>query len=214
MTAAEILARARARGVMIRLDGAELEITADRRPDAGLLEAIAGRKAEIIAFLDPAAVQRRLEVEAEVLRAPRPPDVADAHWAAALRGLEAFIAAGHGAEAERLGWTRDELYRAPALWSQINLCGVALLIGGREVIGITPNEIRIRAASGSTLAFYRRPQIDYAAAYHVRLKQLGDDALREEPQLRMLEAVVNLFLANNAGVSIDEASAAVRAAIN
>ena len=85
MTVAEVLALAQARGVTIRLDGAELELTADRKPDSDLLDAIAGCKAEIVAFLHPDAVRRRLEAEAGVLRAPRPPDVTDAPWKAAMR---------------------------------------------------------------------------------------------------------------------------------
>jgi hypothetical protein len=213
MTAAEILARAKARGVTIRLDGDGLELVADRKPDSDLLDAIAGCKADIIAFLHPDAVRRRLEAEAEVLRAVRPPDVAADRWATALHGLRAFIAAGHGVEAERLGWPRDELYRVPELWSQINLCGVALLIDDREVIGITPNEIRIRAASGSTLAFYRKPAVNYGVAYRARLKQVGFDASKEEFQLRAIEAVVNLYRSHHPDADVDTAKAAVLAAI-
>ena len=214
MTAAEVLTLAKAHGVTIKLDGAELELTADRKPGADLLDAIAGCKAEIITFLHPDAVRRRLEAEAEVLRAPRPPDVADADWAAALRGLRAFLAAGYGEEAERLGWPKAELFAVPPLWSRVDLCGAALAIGDREVIGITPTEIRIKTASGSTLAFYRKPQVDYAVAYRARIQGLGDDGLNEEPRLRAREATVNLFLANNPGATIDEAAAAVTAAIN
>ena len=214
MTAAEVLALAKAHGVTIKLDGAELELTADRKPGADLLDAIAGCKAEIITFLHPDAVRRRLEAEAEVLRAARPPDVSDVHWEVAKRGLRAFIAAGHGDEAERLGWPRDELYRVPELWSQISLCGAGLLIGDREVIGITSAEIRIKTASGATLVFYRKPQVDYGLAYRERIRGLGDDALNEEPRLRGLEAVVNLYRANNPGISIDQAKTEVLAAIN
>jgi hypothetical protein len=213
MTAAEVLTLAKARGVTIRLDGAELELTADRKPDADLLDAIAGCKVEISAFLHPDAIRCRLEAEAEVLRAPRPPDVTDAHWAAALRGLRAFIAAGHGAEALRLGWPKDKLYAVPPLWSRVDLCGAGLLIGDREVIGITPNEIRIKTDSGASLAFYRKPEVDYALAYRSRIKSLGDDGLIEEHQLRALEATVGLFRSNNPGASIDEAKTAVLAAI-
>ena len=214
MTAAEVLAIAKVRGVTITLDGAELELTADRKPDSGLLEAIAGRKADILAFLHPDAVRRRLEAGAEALRASRPPDVTDAQWAAALRGLSAFLAAGHGEEAARLSWPKEELYAVPPLWARGDLCGAALLIGDREVIGVTPTEIRIKTASGSTLAFYRRPVIDYAVAYRARIQGLGDDGLSEEPRLRALEAVVNLYRANNPTATIDEAAAAVTAAIN
>ena len=80
--------------------------------------------------------------------ATRPPDASDDRWQAALRGLSAFVAGGWADQAERLGWTRDELFRVPELWSQIHLTGAALLIGDREVIGITPNEIRIRTDTG------------------------------------------------------------------
>ena len=134
MTVAEVLALAQARGVTIRLDGAELELSADRKPDSDLLDAIAGRKADIVAFLHPDAVRRRLEAEAGVLRAPRPPDVTDVAWKTAIDGLRAFIAGGYGAEAERCGWTKAELYRVPELWSQIHLTGAGLLIGDREVV--------------------------------------------------------------------------------
>ena len=48
----------------------------------------------------------------------RPNDVSDTQWRTAMRGLEAFLVDGHGDEAERLGWPRDELYR-------IRQCGLA-----------------------------------------------------------------------------------------
>ena len=81
------------------------------------------------------------------------------------------------------------------------------------MIGITPNEIRIKTASGSTLAFYRRPTIDCAFAYRSRIKQLGDDGLKEEPRLRALEAVVNLYRSHHPSIDVDTAKAAVLAAI-
>ena len=213
MTVAEVLALAQARGVTIRLDGAELELSADRKPDSDLLDAIAGRKADIVAFLHPDAVRRRLEAEAGVLRAPRPPDVTDVAWKTAIDGLRAFIAGGYGAEAERCGWTKAELYRVPELWSQIHLTGAGLLIGDREVVGITPNEIRLKASSGASLAYYRKPAVDYGVAYRARIKQLGLDASKEEFQLRALEATVNLYRSHHPNADIDTAKAAVLAAI-
>jgi hypothetical protein len=51
MSPAEILALAKASGVIIRPDGGELEIIADRSPDPDLLDAIAGCKAEILTRL-------------------------------------------------------------------------------------------------------------------------------------------------------------------
>jgi hypothetical protein len=113
----------------------------------------------------------------------------------------------------RLGWPRDELFKVPELWSQIDRCGCALLIAGREVIGITPSEIRIKTPSGATPAFYRKPKVDYGVAYRARIKSLGDDGLKEEPRLRALEAVVSLYRNNHPNVDVDTAKAAVLAAI-
>ena len=149
-------------------------------PPPDVVALIDARKADISAFLHPDAVRRRLEAKAEVLRAPRPPDVTDGRWETALDGLRAFIGNGYADEAQRLGWPRDELFAVPPLWARVDLCGAALLIGDREVVDITSNEIRIKTASGATTAFYRKPQVDYGVAYRARLKQIGDDALNEE----------------------------------
>jgi hypothetical protein len=102
-----------------------------RKPDPELRGAIITCKAEILVTFREE--ERR-----------QPPDVSDAHWETAVQGLHAFLASGHGAEAEALGWPRDELYRVPELWSQIWLCGVALLIGDAVVTSVTATEIRIK----------------------------------------------------------------------
>ncbi len=200
-------------GVSVQWRDGKAIFSAAAEPPPEIVALIDARKAEVSDFLHPDAVQRRLDAEADLLRAPRPPDVSDSAWQTALRGLRAFLANGHGDEAERLGWPRDELYAVPPVWSRVDMCGVGLLIGDREVFGITPNEIRVKTASGATLGIYRKPQIDYALAYRARIKSLGDDGLKEEPRLRALEAVVGLFRANNPGASIDEAKTAVLAAL-
>jgi hypothetical protein len=51
MSAAEILALAKAHGVTIRPDGDDLDVVANREPDPDLLDAIAGCKAGILAKL-------------------------------------------------------------------------------------------------------------------------------------------------------------------
>jgi hypothetical protein len=83
----------------------------------------------------------------------------------------------------------------------------------REVVEITPTEIRLKTASGATLAFYRTPEVDYGVAYRARLKQVGLDASKEEFQLRSLEAVVNLHRSHHPSADVDTAKAAVLAAI-
>lgn len=132
-----------------------------------------------------------------------------------MRGLEAFLLAGHGDEAQRLGWPRDELFHVPELWSQINLTGAALLIGDREVVDITPAEIRIKTTSGATPAFYRKPQIDYALIYETHFKltrgnYVGDS---EEPHVRAIEFTVHAYRRDHRDASLEDATAAVRAAI-
>jgi hypothetical protein len=201
MTVSEILSLARAHGVTIRPDGDDLDISADRKPDPELREAIIRCKAEILATFREE--ERR-----------RPPDVSDLHWETAVHGLRAFIASGHGAQAERLGWPPDELYAVPKLWARVDLCGAGLLIGDREVIGVTPAEIRIKTASGASLAFYRKPQPDLRLVYSTQLKlrRCEDAAGDEEGQLRAFEFTVN-FHRERTGADLETAKQAVMTAL-
>src|SRR3984957_10296887 len=84
----------------------------------------------------------------------RPHDANDAQWDVAMRGLRTFLATGRADEALRLGWPHDELFAVPPLWARVDLCGVGLLIGDREVVEVTPAEIRIKTASGATQRFF------------------------------------------------------------
>jgi hypothetical protein len=88
----------------------------------------------------------------------RPDYVNDAQWNVAMRGLRTFLATGRADDALRLGWTKNELFRVPPLWTRVDLCGVALLIGDREVVEVTPAEVGIKTASGATQRFFRRPE--------------------------------------------------------
>jgi hypothetical protein len=146
--------------------------------------------------------------------AARPPDISDARWQAALRGLAAFVTAGWGDQAEAAGWTRDELYRAPPLWARVDLTGVALLVGGNEVVEVTPTEIKVKTPSGPTQTFYRKPPRDLAIIYReqLRLRRCDSAAADEEGRLRALEFTVNAHMARS-GASLAESAAAVRAAI-
>ena len=202
-------------GVSVRWRDGKAVFSAAAEPPADVVALIDARKAEISAFLHPEAVQRRLDAEADVLQAPQPPDVRDDHWEAALRGLRSFIELDHADEALRLGWPRDELYAVPKLWSRVDLCGCALLIGDREVVGITSTEIRIRTSSGATLTFYRRPEVDYRVAYEAHLRAIRGNYKpdSEEARLRALERTVFLFRNNNPSASLEDAKAAVLAAL-
>jgi Domain of unknown function (DUF927) len=142
------------------------------------------------------------------------PDVIDAHWETAVRGLRAFIASGHGAEAERLGWPKSELYRVPKLWSRIWLCGAGLLIGDATVTGITATEIKIRTVGGGDQTFRRKPEPDLRLVYseQLKLRRCEDAAGNEEAKLRALEFTIN-FHRDRSGVDSETAKQAVTDAL-
>jgi hypothetical protein len=213
MTISAVLSRLAQSGVSVQWRDGKAVFSAAAEPPADVVAFVDTHKAEISAFLHPDAVQRRLEAEADSLRAPRPPDVSDGQWEIALRGLQAFIANGHSAEALRLGWPRSELFAVPPVWARVDLCGVGLLIGDCEVTEVTSTRIQIKTSSGAVQAFYRRPEIDYGLAYRTRLASIGLDAQKEEFQLRTLEAVVNLYRSHHPGSDIDAAKVAVLAVI-
>jgi hypothetical protein len=125
-----------------------------------------------------------------------------------MRGLQAFVGAGWAEKAAALGWTRDELFAAPPLWSRIDLCGAALLIGDREVVGITADEIRIKTASGSTQAFYRRPAADYVLMFDSRFNQLVSSVGSVEARLRAREWVIREYQRLH-GVGLEDAKRAI-----
>ena len=64
-----------------------------------------------------------------------------------------------------------------------------------------------------TLAPIERACIDYGSVYRARIKSIGEDALKAEPRLRALEAVVNLYRSHHPNADVDTAKAAVLAAI-
>ena len=80
---------------------------------------------------------------------------------------------------------------------------------------ITSSEIRIRTASGATLAFYRKREVDYRVAHEAHLKSTRGNYKpdSEEAHLRALERTVFLFRSNNRNVILEDAKAAVLAAI-
>jgi hypothetical protein len=216
MTAVEALALAKARGVTILLDGADLDLVAARQPDPDLLSAIAGSKAEIVAFLqaereDVPLPARSLAIFEATARA-RPPDVSDDRWETALRGLRAFLANGHGDEALRLDWSKDELFSVPEAWSRVDQTGAALMIGDGDVTSVTSTRIGIRTTSGAPQGFYRKPAPDFALAFRERLRLAGEDARNEEVRLRAIEFVTGEYRRHH-GCSSEQAKAAVLKAL-
>jgi hypothetical protein len=200
-------------GVSVQWRDGKAVFRAAAAPPADIVALIDARKTEVSAFLCPEAVQRRLDAEAEVLRATGPPDINDDRWETAMKGLRSFIERGHGDEALRLGWPHDELFAVPPLWSRVDLCGAGLLIGDGEVISVTSSRIGIRTSNGSEQGFYRKPTVDYALVVRERLRQLGLDAGKEEFRLRAVEHAVNVCRANT-GLDLESAKKLVLTAVN
>jgi hypothetical protein len=142
----------------------------------------------------------------------RPHDVNDAQWDVSMRGLRTFLATGKADEALRLGWPHDELFGVLPFWASVDLYGVGLLIGDREVVEVTPAEIRIKTASGATQRFFPRPEPDLALVYRERLKLFGLDAGSEEVQLRAFEHTVR-FCRDHLNCDFETAKAAMLSAI-
>jgi hypothetical protein len=70
-------------------------------------------------------------------------------------GLQRFLGEGWAEQAAQLGWTIEELYRVPLVWSRVDLTGAALMIGDRRVVAVTEASIVVETRSGAHLKFRR-----------------------------------------------------------
>jgi hypothetical protein len=148
MSAIDALATASAAGVTITLDRDGLILEAPKLPP-DVVALLKGVKPDLLRVL---AVRKA----AQAALAVRPPaNCPESQWKEARRGLERFIAEGWGDQAALLGWTSEELYRLPRLWSRIDLTGAAWLVGFRRVTAMTAESIVIESRSGSRLKFRR-----------------------------------------------------------
>jgi hypothetical protein len=146
--ALEAIAAAKSAGVRITLDGDGLILEADPLPP------------DIVALLrtvkpDLLRVLASREAARAALNAAAPPDCLPQRWVAAQESLRRFVRDGWCDQAALLGWTTDELYRVPPLWSRVDLTGAALLIGERRIVALTEASIVIETLSGSRLKFRR-----------------------------------------------------------
>jgi hypothetical protein len=148
MSVLETIARAEKAGVVVRLDDGEIVAEADTLPSAIIAELKAIRPGLMRLLKARDAAER-------AMRAERPDDCWTHRWSEAQRGLVGFIHAGWGDRAALLGWTAEELYRLPPLWSQIHLTGCAWLVGDKKVLVATADHIVIEASQGSRLKFRR-----------------------------------------------------------
>jgi hypothetical protein len=146
--ALKALAAAKTAGVTITLDGDGLILEADPLPP------------DIVALLrtvkpDLLPVLAGREAARSALDATAPPDCLPQRWVAAQESLRRFVRDGWCDQAALLGWTADELYRVPPLWSRVDVTGAALLVGERRIVALTDASLAIETPSGSRLKFRR-----------------------------------------------------------
>ncbi|HZZ21653.1 MAG TPA: hypothetical protein VFE60_03315 [Roseiarcus sp.] len=148
MSVLETIERAEAAGVVVRLDDGEIVAEADTLPSA-IIDELKAIRPGLMRLLKARQASER------AMRAERPDDCWMHRWSEAQRGLVGFIHDGWGDRAALLGWTIEELYRLPPLWSQIHLTGCAWLVGDKRVVAATEASIVIEASQGSRLRFRR-----------------------------------------------------------
>jgi hypothetical protein len=150
VSAFEALAAAEAAGVRLTLDGDGIILEAETPPLPGdVVELLRSVKPDLLRILEC-----RAAAEA-ALGAEMPPDCRPWRWVVAQDGLRSFVDNGWGDKAALMGWTAEELYRVPRLWSQVHLTGAGLLIGDRRVIAVTEASIVVETRTGSQLKFRR-----------------------------------------------------------
>ncbi len=147
--ALEALAVAKAAGVKLILDGPNIILGATPRLPSDVVDLLKAVKPDLLRIL------AGREAAKAAFDARPPPDCPEQRWAAARNGLQHFVRDGWGDQAALIGWTAEELYRVPPVWSRVDLTGAALMIGDRRVVAITEASIAIERLSGSRLKFRR-----------------------------------------------------------
>ena len=151
MTAMNALELARSYGVRFlrKPDGSGVVYQAKAAPPPDVVAVLAAAKPDFLRVLAGREAARA------ALNAAAPPDCLPQRWVAAQEGLRRFVRDGWCDQAALLGWTADELYRVPPLWSRVDLTGAALLVGERRIVAVTEASIAIETLSGSRLKFRR-----------------------------------------------------------
>ena len=145
--ALQALATAQAAGVTVTLDGDGLIL--EPTPPAAIITLLKTVKPDLLRILaGREAAQAAFEARA-------PADCTEERWAVAQYGLQHFVNQGWCDQAALLGWSVEELYRVPPVWSRVDLTGAALSIGRSKVVAITEASITIETRSGSHLKFRR-----------------------------------------------------------
>jgi hypothetical protein len=156
-----------------RLEGDMLRLSAPEPLPDDLCARLRQRKAEIVALLSAAEPANDVAPVAQSVCAP-PREIGDGVramlTAAGARGIPPqrwprlqhdaarMLEGGWLERALVLGWTAADLFgcdhRAP--WHRLDRAGLVLLVGGHEIVELTPDVAALRTSTGSVLR-YRRP---------------------------------------------------------
>jgi hypothetical protein len=208
------------REIAVTWNGTAVEFSSPDAQPTYVAAALDANERTIAAMMKPGAdgqsfldhVRERHRPFLEAVEDQRPPDVTDDQWQTAVDGLRFFLLSGHGDEALRVGWSHPELFHVPLLWSQIHLCGVALLIGDKTVIGIAPGKIQIGTARGAIQTFRRQPEPDFGLVYAERVKLLARDVSDDEARAWAYDFTVGAYR-NHCGCDLEAAKRAVLSAV-
>jgi hypothetical protein len=143
------LKAASAAGVQVKLQGGKVMVGfwREREPPEAVIDLLRTCESALVTLMSAR------EAAMQAIGADRPPDCDPRKWRAAIEGARRFVADGWSDRAALMGWTADELYRVPPVWSRIDLCGAALIIGDSHLVAVTEASVVIETHRGSRLKF-------------------------------------------------------------
>jgi hypothetical protein len=164
-------------GGTVRLEGEMLRLSAPEPLPDELRARLHKHKAEIVALLSAAEPANDVVLERQPGQAVAglPREIADGvhailtadgargippqHWPRVQRDAARLVEDGWLERALALGWPAADLFgcdqRAP--WHRLDRAGLVLLIGGHEIVEVTPDVAALRTSTGSVLRYRRRP---------------------------------------------------------
>jgi hypothetical protein len=175
--AIDVLREVSEAGGTVRLEGDMLRLSAPAPLPDELRARLHQHKAEIVALLSAAEPANDVVLERQPGQdvAGLPREIADGvhailsadgaqgipphRWPRVQRDVVQLLEGGWLERALALGWTAADLFgcdrRAP--WHRLDRAGLVLLVGGHEIVELTPDVAALRTSTGSVLRFRRRP---------------------------------------------------------
>ncbi|MGH6897984.1 MAG: hypothetical protein ACREJ5_15805 [Geminicoccaceae bacterium] len=172
--AIDLLRQVSEAGGTVRLEGEMLRLSAPEPLPDGLRARLHQHKAEIVALLSAAepandaapVVQGVGGLPREIADGVRAILTADGvhgippqRWPRVRRDAARLVEGGWLERALALGWIANDLFGCDrrAAWHRLDRAGLVLLVGGHEIVELTPDVAALRTSTGSVLRFRRRP---------------------------------------------------------